>query len=272
VLWIVAVEGDERFTRLQAAWAETVQRRRNGEQLDASLVQDALEAWAASECRPAIDWVNSRMAAGDDPGPWFAGWDHWLEILIDADDDPRAKLIDTVRLEHQGFTGEQIRRLARHAPQIVDLDLEEIEDDDEKLAGLFPGSAPWQRLRRLRIDSCEHNKALMPGLATTQLPALTEVIISNHWDAYKLADASWLRTVELMSVTYGSRNPHWLGPINMPRLEELTLDVEPTEVATAVGALADRALKPRLARLMFQRLPADFVLPVVAGMELVRHS
>ena len=236
-------------------------------------MQSAIDAWPSADRAEPVAWVQSQIASGDDAGAWIAcsGEGGWFDALLDSDDDPRAALIDTVQLAHQEFTAVQIRRLARHARHIVELKLEEIEDDDEQLAGLLPGGAPWSRLRRLTIDGCEYNKALMPGLVATQLPALRELRISQHWDVYKLAGASWLRTLERLSQTYGSRNPSWLGPVEMPSLVELVLDVHPEEVGETIALITDRTRKPKLARIVFDRLPADFVLPTISGLEITRR-
>jgi hypothetical protein len=265
--------GDEaRWVQLKQVWSEAVERKRQDELADARAVQSTIDEWSPSMRQAPVAWVKARIEAGDDAGPWVACWGDgwWFDALLDSDHDPRADLIDTVHLEHTEFTPAQIKRLARRAPQIVELKLEEIEDYDEHLASLFPGCAPWSRLRRLIVDSCEFNKALMPGLAATHLPALEQLRVVDHWDAYVLASASWLSTVQQLAVVRGSRNPDWLIPIGMRNLVELEFEAHPAELAEVVLALTDLARKPRLARLVLDRVPSDFVLPTVAGIEIVR--
>ena len=269
---LVAVEGHDRWARLKQTWAEAVERKRTVASADASAAQVAIDAWLPDERTEPVAWVQARIASGDDAGRWIAcygeGW--WFDALLDVDDDPRAALIDTVWLEHQEFTAEQIRRLARRAPQIVELKLEEIDEDEQQLAGLFPGGAPWSRLRLLRIDSSEHNQALMPGLAMTHLPALRQLKISQHWDAYKLAGASWLSTLATLHVTGGSRNPAWLSEQVMPSLVELGFELHPDAITESVQSLVDRTRKPKLARLVLHGLASDVPLPSIAGVEIIR--
>lgn len=263
----------ERFRRLQTVWEDATARRRADTDANAALVQGALSEWPRDEVADAVRWIQARLAAGEDPGP-FAVEEGCLEEVIDVDGDPRADLVDTVWLAHSTYTAEQIARLARRAPQIVSLHLEEVLAKDE-LAGLFPGTEPWSRLRTLVCDACEFDSALMPGLARTALPALRSARFYQHADFYKLEGARWLATLEHLAIDHHAGALAWLGEVELTNLVELEIanvhfyESYADEVSDVFGVGQSR--RPRLARIVFTHVPDDCVLPMIAGLEVLRR-
>lgn len=218
----------ERWQDLEDAWAEMLAEATP----DGCSVGHVLDAWPDRKRGPALAWVDAQIAAGRGPRRWTS-WS-WLELLTDRDDvDPRARLVDTIDVDHAEWTPAQVTRLLRFAPQLVMICIQECGIDGGPEA-LFPPGVAWPRLRELYIEDDDFG--------------LSETLID------RVVSATWLGQLEVLRLDgCDPAAVDRLAASAMPCVQTLELGVDGEVTAAQVAALLDDRRRPRLEALELYR-------------------
>ena len=196
---------------------------------------------------PAVAWLEAQIATRV-PAPHRTTLGMgWIEHLVGSDDDPRAKLIDGIVVDHHGWDAVACARIVRRAHVMRVLGLYECAVEPD-LAALFPDGVAWPLLEELSIQECGPLDAVIKRLAAAPWTSRLRELALDDLDGISGAAAAALvgsphlgalRDLELHDVGEGFAPAFARSPL-LGRLERLCI-VYASELDTILDAIAMHA-------------------------------